>query len=427
MIQVIASAWALLLGMGMLMLGNGLQASLLGLRAVEAGFGTTVTGLVMSGYFVGFLAGSTLTPRIVGNVGHVRVFSALASLASVAILVHAAAVEPLTWAAMRFVTGFSYAGLYVVAESWINDRATNETRGKLLSVYMVVLFSGIALGQLLLNLAAPGSYFLFLLTSAMISLSLVPIALTAGPAPAFETTAKISIRELYRLSPLGVLGASAIGMAHGTLFGMGAVYGERIGLSVGKVSLFMGVVVLGGIVAQWPVGHLSDRFDRRRIITAVALLAAIFAFAAAQVASGSFTLLLVLTFLFGGTTLPMYSLCMAHTNDYLEPPQMVQAGATLVLVGGAGACFGPSIAAALMGAVGPGAFFVFLGVVHAAVGLFAVYRMSQRASRPVDEQGPTLPLGSGAGAAVSRLSALALRDRMDHDLAQMSRSGLRRG
>lgn len=427
MVKVVLSAWALLLGMGMLMLGNGLQGSLLGIRAVSEGFGTTVTGLVMTGYYVGFLAGSTLTPRIVLNVGHVRVFSALASLASVAILVHAAAVEPLTWAAMRFVTGFAYAGLYVVAESWLNDRATNESRGQLLSVYMVVLFSGLALGQLLLNLADPAGVFLFLLASVMISLAIVPISLTAGPTPAFETITKISIRQLYRLSPLGVLGASATGMAHGTLFALGAVYGERIGLSVAEISLLMGVAVTGGIVAQWPIGRLSDRFDRRRVITAVALLAAIFALLAAIFGGTSFALLLGLTFLLGCMTLPMYSLCIAHTNDYLKPTQMVRAGATLVLAGGIGACLGPPLAATLMGAVGPVAFFAFLAGVHAAIGLFAVYRMTRRASKPVEEQVPTVPVGSGAAAGTSRLSAETLRDLRDQDLARMSRSGLRRG
>ena len=183
MFKVVIGAWALLLGMGIMMLGNGLQGTLLGIRAVTEGFGTTITGLVMSSYYVGFLAGSTLVPKIVKNVGHVRVFSALSALASASVLVHLAFVDPLTWSAMRFLTGFCYAGLYVVAESWINDRATNETRGQLLSVYTLVLFSGLALGQLLLNVANPDGQFLFLLTSVLISLAMVPIALTAGSAP----------------------------------------------------------------------------------------------------------------------------------------------------------------------------------------------------------------------------------------------------
>jgi MFS family permease len=287
---------------------------------------------------------------------------------------------------MRFMTGFAYAGVYIVAESWLNDRATNESRGQLLSVYMLVMFSGLALGQLLLNVADPAGFFLFLLTSVMISLAMVPIALTAGPAPAFEATD-----------------------------------------SVAEISLLMGITVVGGIVAQWPIGHLSDRFDRRRIITAVALLAAIFALLAAVLGGTSLALLLTFAFLLGCMTLPMYSLCIAHTNDYLEPNQMVEAGATLVLVGGIGACIGPPVTATLMGAVGPIVFFVFLAGVHAAIGLFAVYRMSQRASVPLDQQGPTIPAGTGAGAGTSQLSAETMRNLRDQDLAAMSRSGLRRG
>ena len=217
MFRVIASAWALLLGTGMLMLGNGLQNSLLGVRASLEGFETTTTGVIMSGYYVGFLAGSTLTPKIVKNVGHVRVFSALASLASAAVLLHAVFVNPVSWIGMRMITGFCYAGIYVVSESWLNQRATNETRGQLLSVYMVVLLGDMAVGQFLLNLAPPDGFVLFVVASVLISLAMVPIALTAGSAPAFEAPSRVSPWQLYKLSPLGMVGACLVGMAHGTL------------------------------------------------------------------------------------------------------------------------------------------------------------------------------------------------------------------
>jgi len=427
MIQVVLSAWTLFLGIAMMMLGNGLQVSLLGLRATTEGFPTATTGLIMSAYYVGFLAGSTLAPRIVRNVGHVRVFAALASLASTAALIHAVFIDPLAWGVMRFITGFCFAGLYVVAESWVNDRATNETRGQLLSVYMVVTLGGMALGQLLLNVADPGGFQLFVLASVLVSLALVPIALTAGSAPAFDNTpSKVGLWQLYRISPLGVVGAMATGAAHGVLFGMGAVYAGQIGLSVAQISLFMGVAITGGMLFQWPVGRLSDRFDRRRVMIVVTLLAAIFAIAAVPIAATSQTMLLVLTFLFGGMTLPMYSLCIAHTNDHLEPGQMVAASGTLVLVGGIGACFGPSLVAGLMSMAGPDAFFVALALVHAAIGLFGLYRMSQRAATPLDEQSPNVPFMSGALPGAAAMSARALRDQMDSDLAHMSRSQMNR-
>ncbi len=426
MYQVVLSSWALFLGIAMMMLGNGLQASLLGLRATSEGFATGTTGLVMSCYYLGFLAGSTLTPKIVKNVGHVRVFSALASLASTAALVHAVVVEPVTWGAMRFITGFCYAGLYVVAESWLNDRGTNETRGQLLSVYMVVVLGGVTGGQLLLNLADPDGFLLFVLASVLVSLALVPVSLTAGPTPAFDAPATAGLAALYRISPLGVVGAVATGMAHGVLFTMGAVYAGRIGLTVAQVSLFMSFAYLGGMIFQWPIGRLSDHFDRRRVITAVTLLAAIFALTAVSIAGLSDWALLLSILLFGGMTLPMYSLCIAHTNDHLEPGQIIAASGSLVLLGGIGASVGPPLAAGMMALAGPNGFFLALCAIHASVGLFAVYRMSRRAPVPLDEQNPMVPVPSGALPVAATLTAKTVRDQMDSDLAAMTGSQMSR-
>ena len=392
MLAVVAASWALFLGIGLIMLGNGLQASLLGVRAELEGFPTVVTGLVMTGFYIGFLAGSTLGPRLVRRVGHIRVFAALASLASTAVLIHAIMVDPVSWTAMRLVTGFCYAGLYVVAESWLNDRATNETRGQLLSVYMVVMFSGMAGGQLLLNLADPGSFELFILASVLVSLALVPILLTVSPAPEIGVPASIGLGGLYRVSPLGVIGCLGTGMAHGALFGMGAVYAKTTGLSVVEVSLFMAAAILGGVVLQWPIGRLSDRFDRRRVMTVVTFVAASTAMAA-TVMTGPFGPeipiwgLLLLMAVFGGMTLPMYSLSIAHTNDFLEPEQMIAASGGLVLAGGIGAIFGPITVAGVMSFMGPAGFFWSLGAIHAAIGAFAIYRMTRRAAVPVEEQG----------------------------------------
>ena len=421
MFRIIASAWALLLGAGMLMLGNGLQNSLLGIRASLEGFETTVTGVVMSGYYIGFLAGSTLTPKIVRNVGHVRVFSALASVASSAVLLHAVFVDPISWTLMRIVTGFCYAGIYVVAESWLNDRATNETRGQLLSIYMVVLLGDMALGQLLLNVAPPDGFILFLVASVLISLAMVPIALSAGPTPTFEAPSRVSPWQLYRLSPLGMVGATLVGMAHGTLFSMGAVYAERIGMTLTGVSLFMGLIIVGGVLFQWPIGRLSDRYDRRQVITVVTFLAGGLAFLTVMSQGSSQVLFLGCALLYGGMTLPLYSLCIAHANDYLEPSQIVAASGTLVLCGGVGAIFGPPLAANAMTQFGPSGFFFTLLAIHMVIGTFALYRMVRRESKPLDEQGPTLPMASGATAVTARLSSQAMRDQMDRDTASPSR------
>lgn len=417
MFRVVASSWALLLGMAMLMMGNGLQGTLLGFRAAES-FTTATAGLVMSGYYLGFLAGSTLTPKVIKTVGHVRVFASLASIASTAILIHGVFVDPISWLAMRFVTGFAYAGIYVVAESWLNDRATNETRGQLLAVYMVIILGDMALGQFLMNVADPNGMVLFVLSSVLISLALLPIALSAGPTPAFEIAEKVGVFKLYRLSPLGVVGTLLTNMGNAVLIGMGAVYGAAIGLSVVEISIFMGVIIVGGMVAQWPIGRLSDRFDRRRVITIVTLLAGIFAFAALPFGGVHPWAIYGIAFLFGTMAFPMYSLCIAHTNDNLTPVQIVPASGTLVFVGGIGASGGPILAATVMSFIGPEGYFVTLGVVHSLVGVFALYRMSRRAAVPLEEQGTTVPVASGVAAVTASFSTEALRDQKDRDMAE---------
>lgn len=383
----IARSWALLFGITLLMLGNGLQGSLLSLRATIEGFPTTVTGLLMSGYYMGFLVGSTATPRILQRVGHIRVFAALASVLSTAVLLHAVFVTPMSWAAMRLISGFCIAGLYVVSESWLNDCATAETRGQILSVYMVLLMGGMAAGQLLLNLADPRGFELFILISVLVSLALVPILLTVAPAPRFDAPAKLGLAELYRISPLGVFGCLATGLSNGAVAGMGAVYASALGLSVGGVSAFMGSVFLGAVVLQWPIGRLSDRFDRRRVITLTTLLAAAAAFALAVLPGLPAGAMLALAGLFGGLSFPLYALCVAHANDYLEPEQMVAASAGLVLAGGLGALAGPAAVSAVMSAIGPAGFFWCLAAVHLGIGVFAIWRMIQRAPLPLDEQG----------------------------------------
>ncbi len=387
MVAALLSSWALLLGMALLMMGNGLQGSLLGVRASLEQFPTAVTGLLMSGYFAGFLAGSVLAPRLVLRVGHVRVFAALASLASATILIHAVFVEPATWGIMRLTSGFCYAGLYVIAESWLNKEAQNETRGRLLSIYMVISLGGMALGQGLLNAADPLGANLFILVSVLVSLSLIPMLLSATKGPTVEAPSPVGIRALYRVSPTGVVGIFATVMAHATCFGMGAVYGGEAGLSVPQISLFMGLILFGGVVLQWPIGRMSDVFDRRQVMAVVTFLAATFALLANFMAEQSALGLYVLVWLFGGMTLPMYSLCLAYTNDYLEPEQMVDASGTLVLVGGIGACLGPVTTSAVMTLIGPGGFFWSLATIHAGIGSFILYRMTRRSAVPLEEQG----------------------------------------
>ena len=419
MLAAISSAWALLLGIALIQLGNGLQGTLLGVRATLEGFGTGITGLVMTGYFAGFLAGSKVVPRLLAMVGHVRVFAALASLASGAALLHTLFVSPLSWGLIRLVTGFSFAGLYVVAESWLNDAATNRTRGQLLSVYMILMMSGMGGGQLLMNLYHPLGFELFVLISVLVSLALIPITLSAGRMPSFQAPESIGVRTLLRASPLGVSGAFLIGIGHGALFSMGPVYATLIGLAVDRLSFFIAAALLGGLALQWPIGWLSDRFDRRKVIVAVAWAAAGAALGAGCLGGAdSYAALIGLTALLGGTSLPLYSLCSAHTNDHLAPRQMVAASATLVLISGAGLTLGPSIAASAMDLMGPRGLFWALAAVHGCAGAYGLYRMTRRDPVPLDEQRSYQSVSLRTSPVAQALASREVRDSQDRDLAR---------
>ena len=274
MVSAILSTWALLAGVALLMLGNGLQGTLLGVRASQESFDTLATGIIMTCYFAGFLLGSLFTPKVIRRVGHIRVFAAYASVASAAVLLHSIWVTPLVWALVRLLTGVCFAGLYVIAESWLNDRATNETRGALLSAYMLVTLGGMICGQLLINTGDTQGFDLFIFASVLVSLAVVPIALTAAPAPAFQEASSVSIRQMYQMSPLGVVGIGLQGVANGALLSLAAVYAQQVGMTIAQTALFASAPLIGGFLMQWPVGRMSDQLDRRKVLTATAVLGA---------------------------------------------------------------------------------------------------------------------------------------------------------
>ena len=379
LVFALRSTWALLLGFGILMLGDGLQSTLLAVRADQEGFTATITGLIMSSFYAGFLSGSVLTPKIMARVGHIRVFAALAALASASILIHAVFVSISAWIVLRLISGFCFAGLYVVAESWLNDSSTNETRGKVLSLYMLVTYVSVGIGQLLLNLADPGDYLLFILTSVLISIAVVPLLLSATALPRYEESVEIKIRELAAICPLGIAGIFIEGMVTATFFALGPVYGQRIGLDIEGISWFMAAAIAGTLVLQWPIGALSDRFDRRMILAILSFLAMVSAFSCVYFTWSSLTLF-VSVGIFGGLAFPLYSVCIAYTNDHLKPNQMVAASGVLVLAGGMGAVIGPVAVASILDFFGNDSFFWSMGIAYLLVGLFALYRMTRRAS-----------------------------------------------
>ena len=315
-------------------------------------------------------------------------FAALLSLGSTAPLAHAVFVEPVAWFAIRLLTGYCFAGAFVVAESWLNVAGSNENRGTLLSAYMTVQLGALTLGQFLLDLADPGEATLFMLVSALVTVAAVPMLLTAAPAPVIQAPRGVSLTELYRLSPLGVVGVVGVGFSSGAIYGVGPVFARAAGLDVALTSAFMAAIVAGGMVLQGPVGWVSDRFDRRWVIAAVTFLAALAAASSLALARPPAWWLFVQFFLVGGMALPMYALCAAHANDFLRKDQMVGASSALLLSYGIGAALGPTVAALCLQALGPAGYPLFLAAVHAGIGGFALWRMTRRPAVPAEDRAP---------------------------------------
>ena len=379
MLKVIAMSWPLLLGVMMLMVGNGMQGSLLGIRGTLEGFATFELSVVMSAYFAGFLFGSLTVPAMIRRVGHVRVFAALGSLISAVLVVYPVAPDWLVWSALRMLSGFCFCGVYITAESWLNNTATNETRGQALSAYMIVQMIGIISSQVLLNVDEPTSFTLFVIPSVLVSLAFMPLLLADTPAPTFETIRRLSFPALWRISPLGCMGMLLTGAIFAAMFGMSSVWGAMAGLTVAQISTFVGAMYVGGLVLQYPIGWLSDRRDRRGLILWLSVAAAVVMLVAA-VLPLPFVLLLPVAMVLGGITNPLYSLLIAYTNDFLKKEEMAGASSGLLFLNGLGAIFGPLATGWVMEQIGPRGFFLFITVNFVALAAYAAWRMTRRAA-----------------------------------------------
>jgi len=398
--KLIKNSWALFLGYGILIIAHGLQGNLLGLRAVLENFSIIATGALMSGYFVGYFVGANVVPNLVGKVGHIRVFAAFASTASLSILLHSIVVDPYIWILGRFMTGFSIISIFVVVESWLNDRATNKTRGKVLSIYMIITFVGIGLGTLLLNFNSPKNYEPFILVSLLLSIALVPILLTKRKPPTFKKISRIKIKELYKISPLGTFSMFCVGFIHPAIFTMGAVYGALMNFSVLEISLYLFLITLSGAIFQWPIGYLSDRFDRRIILIISALLGSILTILCffsvsispdfinlssdwktiLQHITNHRMLFYIFISLYAGMSLPLFSLNLAYVNDFLPKEKFVSAGAGMQIIFGLSAMTAPFVCSFFMKIFGPNGIFIFLFIFQTLIGLFGIYRMTRRST-----------------------------------------------
>jgi len=380
MVKVFVASWALFLGMFMLMVGNGLQGTLLGVRGGLENFSTFEMSIVMSAYFVGFLGGSQLAPAMIRRVGHVRVFAALGSTISAVLILYPVLVEVWAWTLGRIIIGFCFSGVYVTAESWLNNAATNENRGQSLSLYLLAQMSGIVVAQGILSVGDVEGYVLFIVPSVLVSLAFAPILLSVQPTPAFEATKPMRLTNLIQTSPLASVGMFLLGGVFAAQFGMVAVYGTQVGLSVAQISLLVSVIYVAALAAQYPIGWISDRMDRRWLIIVVAAMGGGGAVIAA-LAGDAFVPLLVGAALVGGTSNPLYALYIAYANDFLEHEEMPAASAGFIFINGVGAIMGPILIGWVMGVFGEFAFWV---VVAALMLSMAGYGLLRTLLRPSD-------------------------------------------
>ncbi len=414
MIQVLSSAWALLLGMGLLMIGNGMQGTLLGIRGAIENFSTFEMSIVMSCYFVGFLGGSRMAPGMIRRVGHVRVFAALASLISAVMIIYPTFPNLVVWSIGRVLIGFCFSAVYVTAESWLNNAADNSNRGQALSLYMIVQTLGIVISQALLLTADPSGFVLFVIPSVLVSIAVTPILLSITPTPAFDTTKPMSLRELVNFSPLGAVGMAIVGGIFAAQFGMSSVYGAEAGLSVAQISIFVSSFFIGAIFLQYPIGWMSDRMDRRKLVIALCFVG-VLASILGMVLGHNFKFLLASAFLLGGMLNPLYSLLIAHTNDFLEHEDMAAASSGLIFINGLGAVMGPVVVGLMMGTdMGPPAFYLYTAILFAILLVYAAYRSTVRAAVPSDETGSYVALYPTATAtAVGYAQEIAIDTELD--------------
>lgn len=391
---------ALMISVALLWTANGLFHSLLGLRMSQEGFDTTVAGLVSSAYFFGQLVGAAICGRVIESVGHVRSFAAFASIISACAVGHAIFVDPFFWGGLRFATGVCIAGALMVTESWLNGSVSNEKRGGLLAIYIVVIYFGMAAGQQMLNLSPPTSFILYSVASILFSLALVPLSLASRATASSVAPSRLSLSKLFKVSPLGMISAFASGALGAAIAGLGPIYGSQIGLSVSEVATMMTVTMFGGLLLQYPIGKLSDWFDRRTIIAITLFATGAVSLTIVLSDSGTNWTFLALMAVFGGLSFALYPLAISHVNDHVDASDLVAAAAGILIAASLGSTAGPMIGAVVMDVVGPEGLFQFSAAIGIGVGLFALFRMTRRAAPALEDQGPFVALTGTSAMAV---------------------------
>ncbi len=388
--KILVALAALILATAILNIANGALFTLIGIRLANE-LSTGLVGLITSGHFIGLLAGSITATGIIIRVGHIRAFTVFAAVAACAILLMGLIFSVPTWFVFRFIIGYCMAGLFMVLESWFNDRATNETRGRIFASYLVATSGAFAVGPLLINLGDPMAYALFAMTAILFNICLLPIALTREGNPKIAKESRLSLKELVAISPLGVFGCFAAGLANSAVYGLGAVYSDLIDLDPAEISFIFSALIAGGLVMQLPMGWLSDRFDRRTALMTLTVSAVIASGLIIAFGAHSFPALIVLIFIYGGVSGPIYGLSVAQTNDYVERDQFVAASSGLLIVYSIGAIAGPNIASWVMDLLGPWGLWLYVGVILLCLSGLVIYRKKRRAPLPVKDQGAYVP------------------------------------
>ena len=376
MYKTLITLSSILFSYGLLLLANGLFMTLLGVRTQVEGFSPSLTGFVVAAYFSGLLLGGLFAARVVARVGHIRSFAAFASLMSASSLMHPIFVDGFAWMVFRLIAGFCMAGMIMVVESWLNERASNNTRGKVLSIYMITNYFAAGCGNFLLTVGDPSNFELFSLASIIFSLSLVPVLLTRTKAPAPALSQRMHVWELYRIAPLGVVGVFCCGLVNASINGLGSVFATNVGFDSQQLATFMAVMVMSGLILQWPVGLLSDRIGRGPLLVYIPLVVA---FAAAwQVYAGGFIEVLVGAGFLGAFVFTLYSLSAATANDHVTSGQRVQVAGALLITYGAGAVIGPIAAAQFMSHLGPQGLFFYIALIELVLCSFSILTRKRR-------------------------------------------------
>ncbi len=379
-----------LLGITFVQLALGALAPFISLLLAQRSVPTTTIGLVTSAYYVGFLAGSLSCAAIVDRVGHIRAFTVFAAIGADCVLLHAVTADPLVWALLRAATGYAMSGAFLITESWLNDKVTASSRGRVFAAYLFVSWSASAVGPLALNLHDAAN-FLFILIAMSFATALIPMALTEVSNPEIAGRSHFGLRRLFAVSPLGAVACFAAGLVNSAFYGLVPVYGEAVGLGAGRISVLLTTALVGGLLAQYPVGMLSDRYGRRPTMLAALFIGLVFAAAMLLLGARLFPALLAIAFIYAGVTAPLYGLGAGQTNDYISPKDFVGASGGLLFAWALGASAGPVAASGVMALAGPGGLFLYLVAVLAAIALFTVFRMLRRSGLPVDQQTGFVP------------------------------------